>query len=273
MPSVLAIDAAWTLSQPSGIALIELTSSGWVCQAAAPSYEAFVDLAMGKGVNWQMKAKGSEPAPERLIKAARTILYGKTVDLVTIDMPIATVPITSRRVADNLVSREFGGRKCSVHSPNTERPGHLGASVSASFLSLGFQLATSRTPLGSLGHLVEVYPHPALLALLDVECRVKYKVAKSSKYWKGTSVKLRISNLLKEFRRILAALEMHIAAIPLTIPDEGSITTLAELKRYEDALDALVCAWVGIKYLEKKAVSYGDDTCAIWIPEMHGNRG
>jgi predicted RNase H-like nuclease len=38
------------------------------------------------------------------------------------------------------------------------------------------------------------------------------------------------------------------------------------LKRYEDALDALVCAWVGAKYLLGEAVAYGDGTAAIWVP-------
>jgi predicted RNase H-like nuclease len=38
------------------------------------------------------------------------------------------------------------------------------------------------------------------------------------------------------------------------------------LKRYEDSLDALVCACVGAKYLEGSAVPYGDNTAAIWVP-------
>lgn len=38
------------------------------------------------------------------------------------------------------------------------------------------------------------------------------------------------------------------------------------LKRYEDSLDALVCAWAGAKYLEGAAMPYGDATAAIWVP-------
>jgi predicted RNase H-like nuclease len=38
------------------------------------------------------------------------------------------------------------------------------------------------------------------------------------------------------------------------------------LKRYEDSLDILVCAWVGAKYLKGEALPYGDDTAAIWVP-------
>jgi hypothetical protein len=31
-------------------------------------------------------------------------------------------------------------------------------------------------------------------------------------------------------------------------------------------IDALVCAWVGMKYLAGEAVAYGDETAAIWVP-------
>ena len=37
---------------------------------------------------------------------------GAKVDLVTVDMPIATVPFDKRRKADDVVSTEFGARHC-----------------------------------------------------------------------------------------------------------------------------------------------------------------
>ena len=41
---------------------------------------------------------------------------------------------------------------------------------------------------------------------------------------------------------------------------------MIELKAYEDALDAIVCAWIAICALEARAVPFGDETSAIWIP-------
>jgi len=41
---------------------------------------------------------------------------------------------------------------------------------------------------------------------------------------------------------------------------------LARPESPEDAIDALVCAWVGIAYLEDRVVSYGDATAPIWSP-------
>jgi predicted RNase H-like nuclease len=40
----------------------------------------------------------------------------------------------------------------------------------------------------------------------------------------------------------------------------------AKLKRYEDAIDALICCWVGTLYAEGNARPMGDDTTAIWCP-------
>jgi predicted RNase H-like nuclease len=52
----------------------------------------------------------------------------------------------------------------------------------------------------------------------------------------------------------------------MELPDPTSAVPVSGLKRYEDSLDALVCAWVGAKYLEGETVAYGDHTAAIWIP-------
>lgn len=39
-----------------------------------------------------------------------------------------------------------------------------------------------------------------------------------------------------------------------------------DVKAYEDALDAVVCAWVGVCALEGRAAPFGNEESAIWIP-------
>ena len=58
-PCVLGIDAAWTVHQPSGIALVQNTAKGWSCLAFAPSYEAFIAQASGQSWDPKQKATGS----------------------------------------------------------------------------------------------------------------------------------------------------------------------------------------------------------------------
>jgi len=50
----------------------------------------------------------------------------------------------------------------------------------------------------------------------------------------------------------------------LSVPND--VRTGAELKRYEDGLDAPISAWVKVRYLKEAAVPLGDHTAAIWCP-------
>ena len=173
MTTVLGIDAAWTATQPSGVALVQQQGARWRCIDAAPSYASFIERADGRLPDWTRTAVGSVPDPARVLQAA-TQLAGDPPALVTLDMPVATAQIHGRRAADREVSRTFGAQWCSAHSPGPVRPGPLGAELSRQFSEAGYPIATATTPAGTPHRLVEVYPHPALLALLRRDRRVPY---------------------------------------------------------------------------------------------------
>ena len=76
----------------------------WQCEALAPSYLSFVQLAEDKPVDWRhgrFRDGGVDFA--ELLRAAEKI-GGARPTVVTVDMPIAAVPITTRRRADSLIS-------------------------------------------------------------------------------------------------------------------------------------------------------------------------
>lgn len=269
--AVMGIDAAWTRTKPSGVALLcQGDDRRWRCAALAPSYLAFGALAApGTAVNWGQAAQGTPPDPQNLMAAARKLLPtgADHVLCVAVDMPMAMVPILTRRCADNEVSKKYGAAGCATHSPSPARPGTLGQSLTDGFLGNGLELAVQGTVVcPGQAYLVEVFPHPALLMLLQADYRVPYKVSKAGRYWPGRSVPDRIALLLEQFERILSALQVEIEDIPLALPPPGSVRTLSELKRYEDALDALVSAWVGTQFLAGSALAHGDATAAIWCP-------
>ena len=266
MTVILGIDAAWTSKEPSGVALLDLGRQDSRCIAVAPSYRSFIDLAAGTPVNWSSKPSGGEPDVSELLGAAAE-LAGREVDLVTIDMPISRRAITGRREADDAVSREFGSRWCAAHSPNGSRPGALGARITEAYARHGYSLATSGTEPGTPRRLLEVYPHPALLALLGRHRRVPYKLSRARRYWPQASSATRRTLLAAEWGQIHDALVRELG------PMEGFTRfelrpglSTAELKAHEDALDAIVSAWVGLLYLSKKAVPLGDDDAAVWCP-------
>src|ERR1035437_4421146 len=126
MTSILALDPAWTDHEPSGVALLQESNNCWSCTGLAPSYEQFVNLADGVPVDWMERPTSGLPDVSALIIAAQRLLGGSSLDLVTVDMPVAVEAIDGRRVADNEVSRVFGGKGCGTHSPNLTRPGPIG---------------------------------------------------------------------------------------------------------------------------------------------------
>jgi predicted RNase H-like nuclease len=268
MTTILALDAAWTDSEPSGVALLAANGSRWRCLCVTPSYGAFIDCARGTPIKWHgSNFRGSRPNVPDLLRAARAIAGGD-VDLVAVDMPIATMPFSARRAADNAISVAFGGRGCAAHSPSAQRPGALGAELSGEICKAGYQLTTTIDDAKGTRKLIEVYPHPALLALLRASYRIPNKVQESSKYWPGIDVRGRIARLLSRFANIHAAVKSEIDGVTFSLPTPGSVSSLSSLKRYEDALDALVCGWVAAQFALGKAIPYGDATAAVWVPKV-----
>jgi predicted RNase H-like nuclease len=268
MTSILALDPAWTATEPSGVALVQLVKDRWKCVGVSPSYEQFVQLGNGIPVDWSKSPSAGRPDVDALMGAARTLLGGEAVDVVTIDMPIALTAIHKRREADSAVSKIFGSKGCSTHSPSDARPGDLGRQLTERFNELGYPVATTETPVGKTHVLAEIYPHPALLHLLGKDFRIKYKIGRANEYWPEKTPADRRRRIVKNWRKILEELSLTINKLDLPLPAKTDLDDYpsTSLKRFEDALDALVGAWVGIKYLEGDCTAYGDETAAIWIP-------
>lgn len=225
------------------------SGAGWRCLSLSSSYSEFVDDGDGADTS-------------AVIRKAAFLLGGSMPEVVAVDMPLASVPISSRREADGAISREFGGAGCSTHSPSAVRPGPIGERLHRDVTGAGYHLATddNRRPGPTL---IEVYPHPAILRLLGLEYRLPYKAGKAAKYWPGIGREERRVRLLETLRRLATGLGREIAGLPDVLADVGPRTSL---KSIEDMLDAAVCAWVGMCYLNGTAEPFGDEHAAIWVP-------
>ena len=62
-----------------------------------------------------------------------------------------------------------------------ERPGAIADQLRANFAALGYPLQTSGSDRAAPA-LIECYPHVALLALLQRDYRMSYKVSRSGQY-------------------------------------------------------------------------------------------
>jgi predicted RNase H-like nuclease len=245
----------------------------WECVKVSPSYEAFALPGASSGPGPLTTVKRVDPAV--LLKTANQQLVDDCVQVVSIDMPLSRDPITSRRLADDLISRAFGKFGCGTHSPSGERPGAISDDVRNQFAAEGFQLHTTTPAANPPFSLIETFPHPALLALCRCDYRLPYKVSKARSYWPTTPPSERRTSLKAQMRRILDALGQDIAEIPIDLYRIPENSSARQLKAVEDMIDALVCAWVGIKYTLGEAEAYGNSSAAIWVPTVtasHTNR-
>lgn len=257
MNSVLGIDAAWTRSNPSGVALVQKLNTVWRLVRVAASYPEFLENVGGSETKCH-----APPEAGTLLKSSRRLL-GAELDLVSIDMPLAYTPIVGRRVSDNSVFRLYGGRKCGTHSPSAVRPGEISDRLRKSFQEEGYELVTKGVPSRGL---IECYPHPALVELMGAPERLPYKHGKIGKYWRELERTARKERLLATWAKIVAALDLVILGTADALDLPSISDTGVVFKSFEDALDSIVCAWVGICAIEGRATPYGDEVSAIWIP-------
>jgi len=240
LQTILGINAAWTASEGSGVTLFrKQETGGWSCCAVAPSYSSFLDLADGHPVQWDAPGCFSDAGVDlnTLLPAAEKIA-GARPTVVTVDMPLATSPIERRRKADDDISSAFGAMGCGAHTPNPARPGPLAERMRSASEGTGYGLAHVGTAPGTANRLLEVYPHPALLALLDEEYRIPYKVAKSGRLWKDANVPQRKANLLRSFTRILSRLQEQVADIRLPLPSPEGVR-LGSTRQAQMLLDVI----------------------------------
>jgi predicted RNase H-like nuclease len=259
--SVLGIDAAWTDHQLSGVALAVEEVSGWRLVASDSSYADFLVRSSAAVDGPPVAAKSAAPA--QLILACER-LCGVAPAVVAVDMPLSMEKIQGRRVSDAEVSKAFGAKKCATHSPSAMRPGRVSDQMRADLEAGGYHLWTAdHQPMPGL---IEVYPHPALLALTNAHERLKYKATKTLTYWPKETPTIRKRNLFGVWARIGVALDAEIAGVAASIPLPAESTVGRALKAYEDRLDAIVCAWCAICALRGRVKAYGDAVSAIWIP-------
>jgi predicted RNase H-like nuclease len=201
---------------------------------------------------------------EILIAAARTISKS-AIDLVAIDMPLSREPIISRRASDRAVNAAYSARWCSTHTPSALRPGAISDRLRLEFEEIGYPLRT--TSVAAPG-LLEVYPHPALVELAKSEKRLTYKHGKARDYWPDLVPADRKEKIIATWRIIVEQLETKIRGVAPILAIPPLEAKGWEMKAFEDQLDSVVCAWVAIEVLEGRAVSYGDEISAVWIPTI-----
>lgn len=189
---------------------------------------------------------GRERSDEDILASLAPHLDGPV--LVSIDAPLIVRNLTGRRPCESQVSTMFGRFHAGAHSSNLSMPsfrdGPRGGRVAA---LMDLPVDPDFEPRTAVRKAIEVYPHAATVTLFGLDRVVPYKAKQ------GRSPDDR--------RSAMNALLDHIESLsdatpPLDVSDCASwaaaragvadARTHAELNRWEDAVDAVLCAYIGL---------------------------
>jgi predicted RNase H-like nuclease/predicted house-cleaning noncanonical NTP pyrophosphatase (MazG superfamily) len=159
--------------------------------------------------------------------------------------PIVVTNVSGQREAERLVSRYFGRFNAGAHPSNTSREPFLNGNTRAFRLAteLGLDLdPASESPRRA----IEVYPHPATIALFGLDRVFTYK------HKQGRDLVHLKAGLL----RLIRALDgLADADVPLKLARHpgwreirqrvAAATQKVQLRAVEDTVDAVLCAYVG----------------------------
>lgn len=238
----VGIDLAWGQRRPSGVAVLN--------------------------ENGALLYVGAATTDDEIVAAVAPYVEGPCV--VAFDAPLIVRNPTGNRPCEAALNRDFAAFDAGAHPANTSKAEFAvrprGASLAARLdLDLDPRSTASRRA-------VEVYPHPATVALFRLGRTLKYKDRP------GRPVAQQRAELLR-LMELLESLESAVPAVRLTghpdwtrlVADVRAAERKSELRRAEDPVDAVVCAYVALllRRSPERLTTYGDgETGYIMTPAL-----
>ena len=237
----IGVDLAWGVKRPTGLAVLD--DAGRLLHVSAARTD------------------------EEILAALAPYVEGDC--LVAVDAPLIVTNPTGNRPAEAELNRDFAKFDAGAHPANTGKPEFAETPRGAGLCQL---LGLDMNPRsGRKRRAIEVYPHPATVALFRLGRTLKYK----NKPGRG------LDQLRGELLALMGLLEGLVSADP-PLAVEGpaweslaaqvrTATRKSELRVVEDQVDAVVCAYVAL-FAERhpeRTTTYGDfETGYIVTPTL-----
>ncbi len=227
----VGLDLAWGEKKPTGLAVLD---------------------AEGR-----LQHVSTQRADESILAALAPYVDGDC--LAAIDAPLVVVNATGNRPGEAALNRDFARFDAGAHPANTGKPEFAQVPRGARLATaLGLDMDPSSH---SNRRAIEVYPHPATVALFRLGRTLKYKQKPGRQ----------VPQLRSELLHLMDLLEgLETAAVPLHLRSQKDWRDLraqvetaerkSELRRVEDQVDAVVCAYVAM-FAERRpeeTTTYGD---------------
>lgn len=237
----VGVDLAWGERQPTGVAVLD-ADGRLVAVGAARGDDEIVDLL----------------AP-----------YVEGDCLVALDAPLIVRNPTGNRPAEAALNKDFARFDAGAHPSNTGKPEFRDQPRAARVASrLGLDINPRS---GRARRAIEVYPHPATVALFRLGRTLKYKNKPGRDLERLRAELLALVHLVEGMADADPAL--HVDGPPwraLRSAVEGAARK-SELRVVEDQVDAVVCAYIGL-FADRRpqdTTTYGDlETGYIVTPTL-----
>lgn len=247
----IGVDLAWSDRNPTGIAVLEGGAGGTTL------------------VSLPITVIGVDAVAEVVAREA-----GDGPAIVAVDAPLWVPNETGRRPCEIALARDFARFHAGPHPANRSRLTAWDGSIAGERLAERLcQHGFSASPCPEMDArssrrlLFEVFPHPALVVLFDLEKRLLYKKGNPDTKRAG------LATLQRLVREQLPCLEPFVRTSQLLdelCTKDVSLLRGVGLKGYEDRLDALICAYIAYWYWywgEKRCRMYGSiDEGHIIVP-------
>ncbi|AVH69349.1 DUF429 domain-containing protein [Nostoc sp. 'Lobaria pulmonaria (5183) cyanobiont'] len=239
----IGIDLGWR-SQPSGLCCLEWID-GQLQLLDLDRKDAIADILI-----WiDQSVQADEPA------------------IIAVDAPTLIPNANGSRLPDKLSHKYFGKYHAGCYPANQNLPfAERTINFGLELESRGFAHAPTIEPQKLSKYQIEVFPHPAIVNLFNLERILKYKKGRLNER------RLELIKLQNYLLNILPSLSpalhpLHLCgSFPCEIP-----TTGLTLKAVEDKLDSLICAYVAAYWWywgEQRNLVLGDRTTGyIVIPQ------
>ncbi|QNN53283.1 DUF429 domain-containing protein [Nocardioides mesophilus] len=238
----VGLDLAWGEKKPTGLAVLD--ADGHLLHVSAHRTDETILASMGPYVAGDC--------------------------LVAIDAPLIVRNATGNRPGEAALNRDFARFDAGAHPANTGKPEFAGTPRGARLAEV---LGLDIDPVSTAGRrAIEVYPHPATIALFGLGRTLKYK-QKPGRH---------LPQLRSELQRLMGLLEeLASAPVPLHLREHEewralmaqveAAATKSDLRRVEDQVDAVVCAYVALWAVRRpeETTTYGDgETGYIVTPRL-----
>lgn len=189
--------------------------------------------------------------------------------VVGIDAPLVVTNPTGNRPCEAALNHDFSRFDAGTHPANTGKPEFSGGARGA---RLAARLGLDLDPAAPRRRALEVYPHAALVALFRLGRTLKYKQRPNRSFPLVQAETLRLIALLEGLADAAPPLRLSGSAEwAALVAQVAAATRKSELRRIEDPLDAVVCAYVALLAERRPATltTYGDAaTGAIVTPTL-----